>query len=88
MFPVDAMTPRSDARHDARGPSRPNGVTATQTAPGASDRRAQLGQYPTGDLDRLAAELDDPDPVEQRLGGLPDAHVRKLLGKPVRKNST
>ena len=38
MFPDDAMTPRSDARHVALGPSRPNGVTSTQTARGAALR--------------------------------------------------
>ena len=35
MFPVEAITPRSLARHRHRGPSAPNGVTWTQTAPGA-----------------------------------------------------
>ena len=40
MFPDDAMTPRSDARHVARGPVRPNGVTSTQTACGALARSA------------------------------------------------
>ncbi len=36
MFPVDAITPRSLALHAARGPSDPNGVTRTHTAPGAA----------------------------------------------------
>src|SRR4051812_17169314 len=31
-LPDAAITPRSDARHDERGPSAPNGVTLTQTA--------------------------------------------------------
>ncbi len=35
MFPVDAMTPRSLARHRARGPSDPKGVTRTHAASGA-----------------------------------------------------
>src|SRR4051812_28801991 len=35
-LPEAAITPRSDARHDDRGPSAPNGVTLTQTAPGAA----------------------------------------------------
>src|SRR4051794_31827500 len=30
MFPDDAITPRSDACHDERGPLDPNGVTTTQ----------------------------------------------------------
>ena len=32
MFPLLARTPRSDARHEARGPVRPNGVTLSHTA--------------------------------------------------------
>ena len=35
MLPVDAITPRSVARHRARGPSDPKGVTRTHTASGA-----------------------------------------------------
>ncbi len=35
MLPLAAITPRSDARHDERGPSRPNGVMLTHTASGA-----------------------------------------------------
>jgi hypothetical protein len=35
MFPLDAVTPRSDARQPARGPELPNGVTLTHTASGA-----------------------------------------------------
>jgi hypothetical protein len=35
MFPLDAMTPRSEARQPARGPVRPKGVTLTQIASGA-----------------------------------------------------
>src|SRR3954452_14288447 len=30
MFPDAAITPRSEARHDDRGPDDPNGVTVTQ----------------------------------------------------------
>ena len=32
MFPLDAITPRSDARQPACGPVAPNGVTRAQTA--------------------------------------------------------
>src|SRR5680860_392587 len=35
MFPLAAITPRSDPRQRARGPTRPNGVTLTHTASGA-----------------------------------------------------
>src|SRR3954452_12756866 len=35
-FPEAAMTPRSEARHDDRGPVAPNGVTVTQTEPAAA----------------------------------------------------
>src|SRR5256886_13410250 len=35
MFPLAAMTPRSDARQPACGPVPPNGVTRAQTAPEA-----------------------------------------------------
>src|SRR4051812_12378362 len=41
MFPDDAITPRSDARHDERGPCNPKGVTATQIASARPPSRAR-----------------------------------------------
>src|SRR5262249_60162696 len=35
MFPLDALTPRSEAPQPDPGPGRPNGGTPTPTAPGA-----------------------------------------------------
>jgi hypothetical protein len=37
MFPLAAITPRSDARQLERGPVNPNGVTLTHTESGATD---------------------------------------------------
>ena len=49
-FPIAAITPRSEARHDARGPSTPNGVMCTQTASGA---RAGIELMRAGDAGRV-----------------------------------
>src|SRR5712692_2416755 len=55
MLPLAAITPRSDARQPALGPSDPNGVTTTHTEPGASCGSASMVPGQPGVVSTMSA---------------------------------
>src|SRR6266540_3102171 len=85
MFPLAAITPRSDARHPERGPVRPNGVTLAQTACGAvSGSRSKAPGNPgvsmtASAVARRSARRASPGPSTSTLA-FPALHARKRWG--------
>src|SRR5713226_2243725 len=55
MLPLAAITPRSDARQPALGPSDPNGVTTTHTESGASCGSASMVPGQPGVVSTMSA---------------------------------